>query len=161
MVFAGEATVRVIPPPRPTPQQAEANRALLVAANAARAEAGVQSLRFEPRVERAAQDWAEYCARVGKLDHFGPKGTPNEDPWTRLRAAGYPATYEDENENAAWGQRDAAEAVAGWLASPGHRVNLLNPAWTHAGSGVAAGADGRLYFVQDYVSNPPPVPSDW
>jgi uncharacterized protein YkwD len=34
------------------------------------------------------------------------------------------------------------------LASPGHRANLLEPAYTRLGLGVTEGADGRTYYVQ-------------
>jgi uncharacterized protein YkwD len=151
--FAEELTPPQPPPaPPPTPEPSEAAAALLAAANRARAAAGLSALQDEPRLDRAAQGWAEFCARAGTLSHFGPAGTTDADPWTRARAAGFPATYQNLNENAAAGQRSAAEAMQDWLQSPGHRANLLNPKWTNVGGGMATGADGTMYWVQDFAS---------
>jgi uncharacterized protein YkwD len=157
LTFAGPATVRVIPAPKPpapppTPEPSEAAAALLAAANRARQAAGLSALQDEPRLDRAAQGWAEFCARAGTLSHFGPAGTVNADPWARALAAGFPATYQNLNENAASGQRSAAEAMQDWLQSPGHRANLLNPKWIHVGGGMATAADGTMYWVQDFAS---------
>lgn len=151
--FAEELTPPKPPPPTAEePEPSEAARALLDAANAARRAAGLSVLKDEPRLDRAAQGWAEFCARAGTLSHFGPAGTTDADPWTRARAAGFPATYQNLNENAAAGQRSAAEAMQGWLRSPGHRANLLNPKWIHVGGGMAMAAEGTDYWVQDFAS---------
>lgn len=46
-------------------------------------------------------------------------------------------------EHIAAGQHTAAEVVTGWMNSPGHRANILNPAVRHVGVGLtAAGPDG-------------------
>jgi uncharacterized protein YkwD len=34
------------------------------------------------------------------------------------------------------------------LAPPTHRANLVDPAYTRVGLGMADGADGRTYYVQ-------------
>lgn len=39
------------------------------------------------------------------------------------------------------------QAVKEWMASPGHRQNILG-SFTHTGTGVAVAADGKRYFVQ-------------
>lgn len=36
------------------------------------------------------------------------------------------------------------------MSSAGHRANILNPAFADLGVGVARGADGRLYWVQNF-----------
>jgi uncharacterized protein YkwD len=158
ITFAGPATVRVIPAPKPPPappeepESSEAAAALLAAANRARQAAGLSALQDEPRLDRAAQGWAEFCARAGTLSHFGPAGTTDADPWTRLRAAGFPATYDSANENAAAWQTTYQQVINDWLDSPGHRANLLNPKWNYAGGGAATAADGRKYYIQDYAA---------
>jgi uncharacterized protein YkwD len=151
--FAEELTPPQPPPaPPPTPEPSEAAAALLAAANRARAAAGLSALQDEPRLDRAAQGWAEFCARAGTLSHFGPAGTTDADPWTRLRAAGFPATYDSANENAAAWQTTYQQVINDWLDSPGHRANLLNPKWNYAGGGAATAADGRKYYIQDYAA---------
>ncbi|SFK18263.1 Uncharacterized conserved protein YkwD, contains CAP (CSP/antigen 5/PR1) domain [Cellulomonas sp. KH9] len=47
-------------------------------------------------------------------------------------------------ENLSLGYPTAQGAVAGWMASPGHRENILRPAYTQIGVGCASGARGWL-----------------
>ena len=51
-------------------------------------------------------------------------------------------------ENVAYGYPSGAAVTQGWLDSPGHRANLLNPAFKLLGVGAAEGADGRWYAAQ-------------
>jgi len=39
-----------------------------------------------------------------------------------------------------------------WMASDGHRANILNAAFTHLGVGAASTATGRVYGVQVFVT---------
>jgi uncharacterized protein YkwD len=45
----------------------------------------------------------------------------------------------------------ARQAVERWMHSQHHRENILNPAFTHTGIGVASGHDHFLYFTQDFI----------
>jgi uncharacterized protein YkwD len=53
-------------------------------------------------------------------------------------------------ENIAYGPTTATDAVQGWLDSPGHCKNLMNPRFTEMGVAFAAGHAERraLYWVQ-------------
>jgi len=53
------------------------------------------------------------------------------DTWTRSYAYG---------ENIAFGYSSAAEVVAAWMNSPGHRANILSPFFTEIGVSVLADA---------------------
>lgn len=51
-----------------------------------------------------------------------------------------------------WAERVRA-AQAGWMQSPGHRDNILDPARTHVGVGIAYRPDiGELRMVQEFVN---------
>ena len=51
------------------------------------------------------------------------------------------------------GDQDPAEvAVKAWLSSTGHRKNLLNPAYTRSGVGIAISDDDRLWMTQDFAN---------
>ena len=63
------------------------------------------------------------------MSHIGGDGSRFTD---RLHAAGYPRPGA---ENIAFGQRTAARVVADWMASSGHRRNILNCAYTTIGVG--------------------------
>ena len=43
----------------------------------------------------------------------------------------------------------AARAVAGWMASPGHRANILRGRYALTGVGVAVASD-RVYLTENF-----------
>jgi len=58
------------------------------------------------------------------------------------RLAAFGVTTSFAGENLAWGTGSMGTAqtiVAEWLASPGHRANLLRPGYARIGVGVAQG----------------------
>jgi hypothetical protein len=58
-------------------------------------------------------------------------------------------SFEAAGENIAAGQKSAAEVMAGWMNSPGHRANILGN-YTHIGVGVVE-SNGRLYWSQEFL----------
>ena len=59
-------------------------------------------------------------------------------------------------ENVAAGQITPEEVVAAWMASPGHRANILNSEYLHMGVGFFTQNDGRYeeYWTQLFTSTP-------
>ncbi|MBI4821472.1 MAG: CAP domain-containing protein [Deltaproteobacteria bacterium] len=57
-------------------------------------------------------------------------------------------------ENIAAGQTTAEQVVAGWLSSPGHCVNIMNPSYGALGVGYAerASSSFRRYWTQDFAA---------
>lgn len=84
-------------------------------------------------------------ARHGYFEHEDPAG---RTPADRVRAAGYPERL--VGENIAYGPRTVEEVVQGWLDSPGHCENIMDPRFAQMGFGFAPGAGERrgLYWVQ-------------
>ncbi len=64
-------------------------------------------------------------------------GSDGSRPGDRARRAGY--SSDGVAENIHQGQRDARSAFNGWMKSPPHRKNLLNPTYRHFGAGTAGG----------------------
>lgn len=112
--------------------------------NQAREQAGLARLRPNPLLDRAAQEHACDMALSGRLSHTGSDGSQPPD---RLRRAGY--AFRTGAENVAVGFDSGAAVTAGWMASPGHRRNILDPAVTEAGFGLAIGVAGRISWVLD------------
>ncbi len=83
-----------------------------------------------------------YMARTGRFSHVWRDGT---NFVKRSRAAGY---RQPAGENIAWGYRTADEVVEAWMASPGHRANILNCAARSIGTGVVYGDNGVPYYTQ-------------
>ena len=88
------------------------------------------------------------------LDHnyFAHEGHDGSNPAQRVAGTGY--TYRLIGENIASGPTSAAEAVAGWLESPGHCENLMDARFTDSGVAFAASTSGppRIYWVQEFAT---------
>ena len=124
-----------------SPPQASA---IVTITNQERKTAGLSPLRETPLLRHAAQLQATQMAHVGRIDHV-LASEPHPRPEDRLAAAGY--EWQAWAENLAFGF-DPAGVVAGWMASPGHRANILNPTYTETGVGFALDRSGRRYYAQ-------------
>lgn len=123
---------------------------LLAAHNAIRSAAGLGTLSTDSDLAAAAQMFANEISRTGRLSHTGEGGTSPED---RMVAAGYPFGPPGSavGENLAGGQPSVAEAVAGWMSSPPHKANILQPIYTDVGFGYAYRMQGAIRHV--WVAN--------
>jgi uncharacterized protein YkwD len=109
-------------------------RELLEAVNRERVSHRLAPLRESPILERAAQGHADDMLSRGYYGHASPEHVM---VLARTREAGYVA--DSVGENIAKGQRSVEEVMEGWLASPEHKKNILNPMFTDAGFGIALG----------------------
>lgn len=126
-----------------TPQPAKAEQ-LFAMANATRAQEGVGRLVWDEALAEAAMNHCMRMAAEGPIAHrYG--GEP--DLTARAGEAG--AHFSLIEENIAVGSYSSS-IHQGWLNSPGHRANLLNPEIDHVGIAVVA-AQGVLFAVADYA----------
>jgi uncharacterized protein YkwD len=125
-------------PPRPAPTwQAE----MLDAVNDARAQAGLPPVAACANLDQAAQDYADTMAAAQWFDHTGPDGSTLT---SRTNGAGY--NGQALGENIAAGYPDVPAVMRGWMASEGHRANILG-GYAHLGVGRT-----NNYWVQDFGS---------
>ena len=89
---------------------------MIAATNAERAEAGCGPLRADSRLTAAAQG---HAADMAANDYFSHTDQDGGDSADRIRAAGFAGSA--TGENIAYGQESAAEVVAAWMDSSGHR----------------------------------------
>ncbi len=136
--------------------------ATLCLINRERAARGERPLRPNARLRRAAQAHTESMAFGDYFEHVGRGGPGGGTPLARMRNVGYVSSrvgYE-VGENIAWGTLGLATPraiVAGWMASPAHRANILDPRYRETGIGVsphppaslAHGLAGAIY-TQDF-----------
>ncbi|MET3575420.1 S-layer homology domain-containing protein [Bhargavaea ullalensis] len=111
--------------------------------NKERNQHGVAPLQEDSNLDAMAQLKAEEMAEKGYFDHKSPTyGHVNE------MAAMFGYSFSRIGENIAWNQHSAEEVTADWMASKGHRANILDPRFTNIGAGFAMNKAGETYWVQ-------------
>jgi uncharacterized protein YkwD len=143
------------PLPLPSPgDRARVESEVLKLVNAARARPrrcgqvafpAAPALTLAPLLTRVANRHSAAMAARDDLAHDDPDGSTPAD---RVRRAGYAARL--VGENVAAGVPTAAEAVAGWLASPGHCSNIMDARFTEMGVAYAAAqhSAAAIYWTQ-------------
>jgi uncharacterized protein YkwD len=103
----------------------------------------------DPVLAAAALDYSRTMARTGHFDHIGLDGST---PHTRVVASGYRAAL--VGENIAAGELSPEDAVSGWLASPGHCRNIMNPRFRDTGIGFAVNLAQHqaVYWTQEFAA---------
>lgn len=115
-----------------TPEQAAVRDAM----NRSRGQHRLSALPDHPALNAKAQAWAEKLARDETLSHSNVRsGAP--DCWTAL------------SENVGYGP-DVASIEKAYMASAGHRANILNGRWDYVGVGYATRGE-RIYSVQVFM----------
>jgi uncharacterized protein YkwD len=121
---------------------------MLEQVNMHRADAGQSPLRLCATLTIAAQRYSEVLLDWGELNHTGPDGS---EPWDRAIAAGY-TDPDATGENIASGYVDVDAVMEGWMNSPGHRDNIVEPMFTDIGFGFADSPTSNTapYWVQKF-----------
>lgn len=112
--------------------------------NSERAKSGAAALKVCDGIRTVARNWSNEMARTGKFAHNPNYASQMPSGWTRAA------------ENIAWGSGSYATVDSRHQAlmnSAGHRANILDPAFTHIGVGVARTGD-RMYVTQNFGRYP-------
>jgi uncharacterized protein YkwD len=134
-------------------QTLEAN--VIARMNAVRRNHGLHTLRVVKRLTTAADRHAGSTAAEGYFSHdlFTPDRSRRWTPfgtWIRWYWPGPGYSSWGAGENLAWGAPglSASATVSRWMASPGHRANILNPQWRNVGVAAVHVTNPRGYFAQ-------------
>ena len=135
--------------------------AVLAAVNAHRATVGARPLAVSQALQAAAVWKARHMAKYGYMDHDDPAPPIARSVAERIAACGYSGA--GWGENIAYGYPSAQAVVQGWLASPGHRANIEQPAFAATGIGAAVAPSGAVFWSQTFGTStagtaPPPAP---
>lgn len=117
---------------------------MLVLVNQARREHGLNELRADPEAAEVARAHSRDMLANGYFSHVSPQG---QTPFDRLRRAG--VRYRAAGENLALAPR-VTVAHEGLMNSPGHRANLLNPAFGRVGIGIVDAGRHGLMVTQKF-----------
>ena len=86
------------------------------------------------------------CAvRVGNTDYLGAENIARGNLYTSVTTVNGIQHFDWNSE-----EKIARTAVAGWMASPGHRANILTAHWRHEGIGLAIARDRKVYITQNF-----------
>lgn len=126
---------------------------ILKLVNAEREKAKLSKLTLDPTLCKVAQDYAELMAQKGKMEH----NLDGLKVGARIEAAGYDYRTAAENLGSAVGEKDQpapkpGELVESWMASKGHKVNIMNEKHAQTGLGVARSKNGDYYYTQIFAS---------
>lgn len=114
--------VPTTPEPDPSPGIPTILQDVLRLTNQQRQQNGLSALRYDNQLASAAQT---HTQNMALQDFFSHTGLDNSQPWDRVNQTGY--SWSRVTENIAAGQRTAEQVVNGWMNSPGHRANILDP----------------------------------
>jgi uncharacterized protein YkwD len=114
--------------------------ATLCLVNQERAKVGLGALAEQPQLELAA---AGHVGDMLARDFYAHVDLDGRTPLDRVTADGYlfgaRSWVVGENLAVATGDASPARIVAAWMASPGHRENILRPEFRDSGIAIAAG----------------------
>lgn len=146
-------------PPAPH-DQAAIRRQVLQLTNQARAHArrcgptpfaAVAPLSLNATLSRAALLYAQDMATYGYMSHTGHDGS---SPAARITRSGY--RWREVGENLASGIMTPEEVIAGWLQSPDHCANLMDPLFTQMGVAFAVSPHREVgvYWAMEFGTPP-------
>ncbi|MEL7332332.1 MAG: CAP domain-containing protein [Cyanobacteria bacterium J06560_2] len=91
---------------------------------------GLKSLILDQNLEKAAD---QHSKDMANGDFFSHDSKDGRKPWDRAQNNGYESGFVGENIAAGYSTPQAV--VNGWINSPGHRANMLNPNFNEIGLG--------------------------
>lgn len=136
----------------------ELERRIFQLTNEARRKNGLPALDSDNDLAEKARGKSDDMLINKYFSHISPKGETLKDRMVEEKPASF-KTMARIGENIYMGERfdysadvktQARMIVDGWMTSPGHRKNILEPNYTHMGVGVAA-RDKTCYATQVFA----------
>jgi uncharacterized protein YkwD len=159
ILLTGTADAREAPPVTSLPA-AKVQQQVLDLVNLARARGRTcGNEQFAPSVPLVISDKLYRAARahardMARRNYFEHQGRDGKSPRDRVQREGYRLRL--TGENIVFGPETAAEVVEGWLGSPGHCANIMDPRFRDMGVAVSLGSKrGHFYWVQELGSPAP------
>lgn len=115
--------------------------------NSYRNETDVPTYELDPTLCMLASIRAQEIKENKKFSH----NRPNNLGYFSTLFNEYGLSKGNVGENIAWGYNTAIEVCEGWKNSQSHYENILNPAYTKVGFGIAVQEDGTYVVVQEFM----------
>jgi uncharacterized protein YkwD len=129
------------------PDLGQMERELLSVLNRERAGRGLSVLHLSPAIVDLARGQSADMARLDVLRHTSATGKSFAD---RLFDAGVPYAANGENV-ARVGAPVAGLIHQSFMASPGHRANILNPDFDEVGISIVPGPENAFFVTEDFI----------
>lgn len=145
-VFGAAGLMQCAPAPAPSTASTSlpVSSQVVALVNSQRAARGLAPLAISPALSGAAESHSRDQAQRSTMSHTGATGT---NVYQRITASGYwPSAW---GENVAAGQPTANDVMNAWMASSGHRANILSANFSEIGIGAVASANGTIYWTMD------------
>jgi len=125
----------------------------------------LEPLRKDDLLREIARSHSSEMAQQGYFAHESPSGENYEDRYDQFAyncrvsmgggqyATGGENIWMMESSEEPDAERIATEAVSGWLNSPSHRENIMQPYWDDMGIGIyihETGAGVKIYATQNF-----------
>lgn len=130
--------------PTPLPDLSRLRQHMLELVNRDRQAMGVRPLYAEENLDQAAQQHSQEMIALGYVGHISPL---HGGPQKQVARSG---VSEPVAQNISL-SRSPESAQRELMSSPGHRLTIIRPEWTHVGFGVAQSPDGFLYITQNFI----------
>jgi uncharacterized protein YkwD len=141
VAMVGATAVMGVSPTHAAASSSLSQRTIDALTDTARVAHGCKPLKLNSKLNTAAHKHANDMAEHDYFSHTSLNGTT----WSRrIKKAGF---KNPGGENIAYGFPTAVSVVQAWLASPGHRRNILDCKFKYIGVGYAANGG---YWVQDF-----------
>ena len=140
-----------VPPPPPPPASLSVFESdILAGINAQRTAAGMAPLQLDPSLVMVARERSNDMAQNGYFAHVSPTG---DTAFSLMDRYGIPYAWAGENlaRNNYPDDESVAVALRDWMASQGHRDNILGPHYQTVGVGAAVDGAGMKYFTLVFV----------
>lgn len=142
--------------PAEGPDLAEAEQAIVRRTNEFRRENGLEELKTDSKLHKAASYFAAFMARTNKYGHEAD----GNHPWERVALFGY--DYCVVAENIAFQMKStgfetkelAGKFFEGWKKSPPHRKNMLQSHVTETGVAIGHAPGSDRYFAVQLFARP-------
>ncbi|MBU5439262.1 hypothetical protein KQI42_14660 [Tissierella sp. MSJ-40] len=115
--------------------------------NIEREKAGLAPFTASSELSKVARVKSEDMAKNNYFSHTSPT---YGDPFAMMKSFGI--KYNTAGENIAKGYSSAQSVVNGWMNSPGHRANILNPRFNKIGVGLYKTSNGTAYWTQMFTN---------
>ncbi|RYF84679.1 MAG: hypothetical protein EON98_08575 [Chitinophagaceae bacterium] len=117
---------------------------MLVLVNQERTKRGIPPVKADPELTKVARAHSTDMFARGYFSHYTPE---KKDPFDRMKKAG--VRFLTAGENLALG-RTLKICHEGLMNSPGHKANILNPAFGRLGIGIMDGGIYGLMISQEF-----------